>query len=518
MPKDQNLQFKQLYDNFFKINREVEAIILSNVDGQILYKEKREDINIDIISDLTSLINSVVQRIRDEFALQQFGTASFNTEKHRLLFVSVTKGFFLIFVIVPAALIDKVTSYAYFLAEKTAQILTAEEGDVIQLMVPKFEYETKEKNRLKNQLYQTRLDYGKKYRYKFIIIGDKEVGKTSIVRRFTENKFSHDYRATIGLNLISHSINFMGNDIELFIWDIGAQKYYKRFRKTYYQGAQAVFIVFDMANKESYDNIEEWFNEINEFIKMDDLSIIIVGNKSDLKNERQIDYEKGINISNILYNRGISNISYIETSALTGENIREAFRLISFHYILKNTEFEEDKLKYDIVNRIKSILNSKENLTISFITEHQYWSLGLQILTNIASRFILKNSIEKTDLRKYEYENGLIIKNYNFDFGNLTDSDAVFCIFDARNRKHIITQWRIIIKNIIETMEQKKVLLIGIRVNESTDWSNIKKEFNINEYIENKQISLLFVKIGEKYRIEIFDHLKVMFNTLESLI
>ncbi|MBY9006173.1 MAG: GTP-binding protein [Candidatus Lokiarchaeota archaeon] len=517
MEKYQNLFFKKLCTNFFKINYEVEAIILSHIDGTILHEEKKEEINMEVISDLTSLIHPVIERIRNEFAFQEFGTASLNTENHRILFISVNKDIFMIFVIVPDALIDKITLYAYFLAEKTAQILTIDENDDIQLIIPKFEYETREKDQLRNQVYQTQLDDGKTYRYKFILVGDEAVGKTSIVRRFTENRFSDDYRATIGLNLISHTIKFINNDIELFIWDIGAQKYFKRFRETYYQGAQAVFIVFDLTNKESYENVQEWFNEINEFVKTEGLSIIIVGNKSDLKEERQIEYKKGVEITNLLHKQGILNISYIETSALTGENISEAFRLLSYHYIMENKEFEEDKLKQDIKNIISSIVSIKEKLTISFITEHQYWSPGLQILTNIASDFSLKDSTEIDDIRKYEYKNGLVIKNYDFNFERIINSDAIVCIFDARNKTHTNIRWRNIVKNIIDSNEPKQVILIGLRVNKYTDWTNIIKEFNINEYLGDKNTSLLLVKIGEKYRIEIFDHLKIMFNTLERL-
>ncbi len=516
MPKNLKLIFKELCENFFKINRDVEAIIVSDVDGLIIFGEKRENIDIEIISVLTSIVNPVLERLRDEFAFQQFGTASFNTEDHRLLFISVIKDITMSLVINPMASIDKVTSYAYFLAEKTAQFLTAEEDEIVQLVIPKFEYETREIDRLNNQIYQTKLEHGKKYRFKFIIIGDNEVGKTSIVRRFTENRFSHDYRATLGLNLLTHSINFTNNEIELYIWDIGAQKYFKPFRKTYYRGAQAVFIVFDLTNMKSFNNIIEWYNEIVDFVKKEELSVVIVGNKSDLKNQRVIDYEKGIEITNLLYEKGLLNLSYIETSALTGENIKEAFHLISYNHIIKDKEFEEELLKDDIRSKINSIISLKKQLTISFITEYYYWSLGLQILAEIASEF-KRISIEETkNQRLYEYENGLVIKYNVFDHIEVTNSDAVFCIFDARNKQNIESKWKLITKQLIESIEANKVILIGIRVDENTSWSNIMYEFDINKYLKKKTLSLLFVKIGKRYRIEIFDQLKVMFNTIEN--
>ena len=511
------LWFKKLCENFFKVNKDVEAIIVSDVDGLIIFGEKREEIDIEIISVLTSVVNPVLERIREEFAFQQFGTASFDTKDHRLLFISIVKDSTLSLVIDPLASIDKVTSYAYFLAEKIAQMLTAEKDDVIQLDIPNFEYDAKKTERLKNQIYQLRLDRGGKFRFKFIIIGLHEVGKTSIVRRFVDNNFSHDYRATIGLNILSHSIKFLGNAVKFSIWDIGAQKYFKRFRKTYYLGAQAAFIVFDLTNRESYNNIIEWFNEIDEFLNTKELPIVIVGNKSDLKEQRVINYQEGVKITNKLTEMGVGTISYIETSALTGENVPDAFRLISYHYIIKNKEFEEERLKKDIITEIDSILSSEEKIIISFITENQYWSPGLQILSTIALDYELKESLEESNRRVYEYENGLFLNNYVYDNMEISDSDAVFCIFDARNRSQVTAKWRNTVIEIIESIKEKKVILIGIRVNETTDWSSLLEDFNINEYLEKKMISLLFFKIGNEYRLEMFDQLKVMFSTIGSL-
>ena len=179
---------------------------------------------------------------------------------------------------VSLASIDKVSPYAYFLAEKTAQILTAVEGDSIQLNIPDFEYDvklSKISDRLKNQIYQSKLDHGGSYRFKFIIIGDHEVGKTSLIRRFVEKKFYADYRTTIGLNVISHNFEAFENKISLFLWDIGAQEYFKRYRKTYYKGSQAVFIVFDLTSRKSFENITNWQNELMEFMENKELPIVI---------------------------------------------------------------------------------------------------------------------------------------------------------------------------------------------------------------------------------------------------
>jgi len=229
-----NKLFSDLFNEFLGINKEVEAVIVSDSEGLIIAGEKRRDVNIELVSVLTSIVNPVLQRMRNEFAFKKFGNASFDTVDHRLLFISVDEQRILSLVLDSMASIEKLSPYGLFLAEKTAQILTADEDDLIQISVPNFEYEAENVIRLKNQLYQMELTRQGEYRFKFVILGNHEVGKTSIIRRFVENKYSEDYRATIGLNVLTHTFEFFGNEIGVTLYDLGAQKYFRRFRKIYY--------------------------------------------------------------------------------------------------------------------------------------------------------------------------------------------------------------------------------------------------------------------------------------------
>jgi small GTP-binding protein len=338
-------------------------------------------VDVELISVLTTLINPILERIRNEFAFRRFGTASFDTDNYRLLFISIDENTTVSVVLSNLGSIDIISPYAYFLAEKIAQILNLKEGDLIQLTFPSFEIESSEESesssRIKEQIYQMRLDSGGKYRFKFVVTGDHMVGKTSIVRRFVENKFSEDYRATIGLNILTHTIEFYGNEIHFSLWDVGAQEYFKRFRKTYYQGAQAAFIVYDLTNKDSFINIEKWFSELKSFIGEKQVPIVIVGNKLDLENERVVDYQSAIEKIDEFSEKTLKGgLSYIETSALTGDNVEDAFSLISYHYITRSKEKEEQILKSGIMKQLNSILQKNKTLTISFITENALWSPG----------------------------------------------------------------------------------------------------------------------------------------------
>jgi len=145
------------------------------------------------------------------------------------------------------------------------------------------------------------------------------------------------------------------------------------------------------------------------------------------------------------------------------------------------------------------------------------WDPGFQTILNLESLgeySKLKDSIKE---KLYPYKNGLILSSFAYDDFNLSNSDGVFCIFDARDRAHIEQKWKDVVVNIINNLKESKVALIGVRVSDETDWSNIMEEFNVNQYLEKKMVSLLFFKIGFEYRLEIYDQLDVMFSTITNL-
>jgi len=180
-PINRGQMFKELLKNFLEVDKGIEAIIVSDVEGLVIAGEKRMDIDIEIISFLTAVVNPIIERIRNEFAFKRFGTASFDTDEHRLIFISIDGSTTLSLVFEDMVSIDKLYPYAYFLSEKIAQILSAKDGDTFQLTIPNFEHQkkiSKSTERLKYQIYQDGIDEESSYRFKFIIIGDHRVGKS----------------------------------------------------------------------------------------------------------------------------------------------------------------------------------------------------------------------------------------------------------------------------------------------------------------------------------------------------
>jgi len=496
---------------------DVEAVIVSDEEGLIIASRLNESLKekTDSISVLSSLVNPILERIRYEFSFKKFGTASFETEDSRILFVSAKDDATVSIILNTLASIDNTAPYAYFLAEKSAQILTEDDVNRIQIYIPNFEYdERQEYDRLKNQIYQMRLAKGE-YKFKFIIVGAHAVGKTSIVMRFVENRFSTDYRATIGLNILTHKYKFLNTLIHLMIWDIGAQKFFRRVRKTYYQGAHSAFLVFDLTDRASFENLENWYDELKGFINKD-IPVVVVGNKSDLNEDRLISYQEGVSLANKL------KASYIETSAKTGENVEDAFSLISYHYIMKSQLEEEKLVKEDLISEINQIIKSKGKLVLSFIGLNKYWNPALQLFTEFRELGEM-NVIKNEELEKiYAFNEKVIVKNYINHIGEIEDSDGVLFVFDARNKKSIDLEWRNLVLNGLDKLNENTCVLIGIRTSEDHTqkglWSRFIEEFNLNEYLEKKMISLLFFKITTEYRLELLDQFNTWISTISSFL
>ncbi|MHA1696621.1 MAG: Rab family GTPase [Candidatus Helarchaeota archaeon] len=168
------------------------------------------------------------------------------------------------------------------------------------------------------------------YKFKIIFLGDPGAGKTSIVLRYTNQAFRRTYIPTLGVNITEKKFVYKGNFFRFIIWDIGGQNKFKVMRKYYYDGANGVFFVFDLTRIDSFKNIEKWVADIKKYLG-DNIIALILANKCDLKNERNITKNNINKLSKSL------KINYLETSALTGENINVAFEKLA-DLLLKNIE------------------------------------------------------------------------------------------------------------------------------------------------------------------------------------
>ncbi|TFF99042.1 MAG: hypothetical protein EU542_09390 [Promethearchaeota archaeon] len=110
------------------------------------------------------------------------------------------------------------------------------------------------------------------------------------------------------------------------------------------------------------------------------------------------------------------------------------------------------------------------------------------------------------------------MRSFTYDSYKISDSDGIFCIFDARNKDHAKQIWIDDLREIIKDTEKNKVISVGIRSNDETSFSQIIEEFNLGEEAEERLVSLLFFKIGENFRLDIYDHLGTLLDTIKNLL
>jgi Ras-related protein Rab-1A len=157
------------------------------------------------------------------------------------------------------------------------------------------------------------------YLFKILLIGDSSVGKTSILLRYTDNKFIGEFQATIGVDFKVATKNIDNKVLKLQLWDTAGQDRFKNIVSTYYRGAQGIFIVFDVTNRVSFTNVSKWYQETINFLPETTIKLLI-GNKCDLGLPfRLVTEEEALNLAKKL------GIEYIETSAKSSSNVSIIF-------------------------------------------------------------------------------------------------------------------------------------------------------------------------------------------------
>tara|TARA_B100001540_G_scaffold305616_1_gene316772 strand:- start:86 stop:691 length:606 start_codon:yes stop_codon:yes gene_type:complete len=173
-----------------------------------------------------------------------------------------------------------------------------------------------------NSQYQTVKKSGDNtYSYKVVLLGESSVGKTSFTNKFTRDQFDKFQESTIGAAYSSKMIEDGDDMIRFEIWDTAGQERYHALAPMYYRGARAAIIMFDITSNNSFFKARDWIDEIEE--ACNNIYIILVGNKLDLEDSRQVNKEL---VRDYAYDKGIQ---YIESSAKEGHNITDTFKIIS---------------------------------------------------------------------------------------------------------------------------------------------------------------------------------------------
>ncbi|MHA1992379.1 MAG: Rab family GTPase [Candidatus Hodarchaeales archaeon] len=159
------------------------------------------------------------------------------------------------------------------------------------------------------------------YTFKCLVIGPAAVGKSSLVRRFVDNKFDLSYQFTIGVDFLAKVVEFDKDRFaKISIWDVGGQERFRILRRSFYEGTHGALLVFDLSRAKTFSKMKEWLIDMNNIIQKE-IPLIILGNKLDLIPDigDVIDSEEPQQFAKQ------NNSSFLPTSAKSGDNVEKAF-------------------------------------------------------------------------------------------------------------------------------------------------------------------------------------------------
>ena len=160
---------------------------------------------------------------------------------------------------------------------------------------------------------------GRKFDYslKVVVVGDSGVGKTCLLIRFIRDLWDEDSQPTLGVEFMTKIVNTQKHRIQLQLWDTAGQELFRSVTRGYYRGSAGALLVFDLSNRDSFENINRWLQDVKDVARSDVVTLLI-GNKSDLVDKRQVTKEEAEAFAKQ------HGMKYFETSAKTGEQINEA--------------------------------------------------------------------------------------------------------------------------------------------------------------------------------------------------
>ena len=177
--------------------------------------------------------------------------------------------------------------------------------------------------------------------FKILLLGDSGVGKSSLLLRYTKNEFISDLRSTIGVEFALKYLTIDNFQLKVQIWDTAGMERYRSITNAYYKGAKGVIVVYDICRKKSFENVDKWIDDFKSKAD-DDAVIILIGNKSDLDEKREVSKEEAESKAQK------NKFGFMETSAKDNNNVQKAFETL-FHEIVKiyknknNIEFNDNK-------------------------------------------------------------------------------------------------------------------------------------------------------------------------------
>ena len=209
---------------------------------------------------------------------------------------------------------------------------------------------------IEDNLNYNKSKYDSSYSVKFIIVGDSSVGKSNILLRFSRNEFDSGHQATLGIEFANKHVIYNNVDYLVQIWDTAGQENFRSVTRAYYKASAVAMVVYDITKEETFSHIQTWIKDCKDLAPSTVL-IALIGNKSDLEEQRVITKERGENLARE------NKMMFFETSALNGNGIENAFKkcIEKVDKKIRNGDYNLSNL--DEMNKygIKKIEIEKEN-------------------------------------------------------------------------------------------------------------------------------------------------------------
>ena len=184
--------------------------------------------------------------------------------------------------------------------------------------------------------------------FKVIIVGDPGVGKTNILSKYIKNEFNYDSKSSIGAGYNNKQLTIEGHNINVEIWDTSGQEQFISLTSSYYKGDKGAFVVYDITQKKTLNHVDDWINDLRT-VADKSLTIVMIGNKCDLKDQREVSTEQGEEKAKS------QNMAFMETSAFSGENIDKAFGSLINEIYKKYYEEKTTNNNIDIIGKSEDI-------------------------------------------------------------------------------------------------------------------------------------------------------------------
>ena len=345
------------------------------------------------VGAFSSLVEVILKKLTSDFDLGTFGAGTFDTDKYRFIFCESGSDHVLITILEPRSFVDDIFPYTFVAADKVARIMDGELP--VSPVIPKIRRDT-EIERLKQKLdYYQNTSYSPDYVYKLSLIGDGGVGKTSMAQRYVHGVFQADYKATIGTFISKKQCDFekLNTSVKFIIWDLAGQDQFQRLWPDYLTDTRAGIIVFDVTNRKSFENVKKWYDIITK-VADPNVHLILVGNKSDLQESREVSSEEGATLAKEL------KIYYMETSVKTNENIDEVFESIALKIINQNVDVVQETIgNKAIEEHYKYIISASQiRLLSNYFTKQLDFCIGKSDTENIIKYLDTLKVVEKNRL------------------------------------------------------------------------------------------------------------------------